>query len=84
MIKFDPRAWLLLAAGAVLYTGAVSGVAYWKGGQHVKNRYEVALKEGRIKVIEQVGEADNEIDPADDDLICALLGGCLPNDEGGS
>lgn len=65
--------------------GAATAVvgAYWKGRSDVTTEIERAQAEGLIIVMQTNQTADNEVDQASNDELCAMLGGCseqLSND----
>lgn len=73
------RLWVSLAAVvAVAGTLTYSHVAAYQSG---KQSVLDTLKDDRITILKDGQEIDNEVIGADDDYLCKLLGGCVP-DEG--
>lgn len=68
------------AVGAFLAISAISGALYAKGNLDGRAAVHARLKNDRIKILHDGKVIDHEALVADDDGLCALLGGCeLPN-----
>ena len=69
---------LMIAAAA-----AIVGAIYVKGRRDERAAWEAWLAQDRVQILIDGKEIDDEVLGADDDALCALLGGCLPVDAGG-
>lgn len=65
-----------MVAVAVAYTGTIAGGAYFKGRADGRAALVERLQSNRITLIKAGKEIDDEVLRADDDALCALLGGC--------
>mgnify|MGYP001413875123 CR=1 FL=1 len=75
-------AWLV--AGALAVSGVALGGAYFKGRADGRAAVIERLQSDRITILKDGKEIDDEVLGADDDALCALLGGCgLPEPAGG-
>lgn len=65
------------AVGGGLAVLAAAGAIYLKG--HLDGRASVVqrLTEDRVTILKDGKAIDDEVAAADDDVLCALLGGCL-------
>lgn len=73
-----------LVAGALTFTGVIAGSAYLKGRADARTAIAARLQNDRITILQDGQEIDDEVLGADDDALCALLGGCgLPEPAGG-
>jgi hypothetical protein len=69
------------AVGGILAVLAVSGAIYAKGRLDGRASVLSGLADDRITILKDGKEIDDEVLAADDDLLCALLGGCGLPDE---
>lgn len=69
---FNPYVILGALVGALLLTIGSGLYGYSKGKEAILNR----LKDDRITIFQDGQKIDNEVLNADDEKLCALLGGC--------
>lgn len=67
-----------IVAGIVAIMVGIGGV-YIKGRSDGKQVILDKLADDRITILKDGEEIDNEVFSADDDALCAFLGGCLPD-----
>lgn len=69
-----------ILGGAVLGAALLVGGSYWWGYDSGKDSVLTRLKDDRITILQDGKRIDEEILDADDDALCALLGGCVPDE----
>lgn len=72
-------AWAAMLVTVVAVLGWTHWTAYTSGRDAVLAR----LQSDRVQVLVDGKEIDNEVLSADDDGLCALLGGCVQSDGAG-
>ncbi len=65
-----------LVAGALAYSAVIGGSGYLKGRADGRSKLVEQLQEGRVTILKDGKEIDYAVLAADDDGLCALLGGC--------
>ena len=65
------------ALGALVLAAAIVGGAYTLGRHDGRAALAAELAADRITILKDGKEIDHEVLGADDDALCALLGGCL-------
>lgn len=72
-----------VAGGVVLLM--IIGMIYTKGRWDERSAWETRLASDHVTIIRDGQEIDHEVLSADDDRLCALLGGCeLPDGANGN
>jgi hypothetical protein len=73
-----------LVAGVLAFSGVALGGAYFKGRADGRAAVIERLQSDRITILKDGRKIDDEVLGADDDALCALLGGCgLPEPDSG-
>ncbi|MCF6120548.1 hypothetical protein L2449_27365 [Mesorhizobium muleiense] len=65
------------AVGVVLLVGVIIGCVYVKGRADGRARVLSQLADDRITILKDGKKIDEQVLAADDDALCALLGGCV-------
>lgn len=81
VMKLIPVPWLI--AGALAAAGAALGAAYVKGRVDGRDVLTARLAADRVDILKDGRKIDAEALAADDDALCRLLGGCMPEHKGG-
>lgn len=69
----------LIGAGIVVAVLAASHAWTYNAG---KNAVLSKLQDDRVTILKDGNEIDEKVLSADDSALCAILGGCLSDDEG--
>lgn len=70
---------LYVAVGAIAVAGLALSGAYLKGRGDGRAALVAQLQADRIILMKDGRKIDDQVATADDPVLCALLGGCLPD-----
>ena len=81
MLRLIPTPYVVI--GALVAAGLALSGAYLKGRGDGRGALVAQLQADRITLMKDGRKIDDEVAAADDPVLCALLGGCLPDDAEG-